>query len=231
MKKLYKIRCRKRGIITTAEPEKHDVVWKRKFDPERSPIDRKTLESNLINTEIMSKEVKEKEKKLNPFEQSIKDYLDNMAKEDELFAVTYAKPNKSIKECCNYVMKCAKEGGRQGYTDPEVFGWAVHYYDEDDIKNVKAPGGKVIVNRDVELSEADKKKAKDLAIQIATNEKVEEIKKDLKVNVELSPEEIAEAKAEAIKKITDDQREKMLKKKVKKEAAPTDKKEEQGSLF
>jgi hypothetical protein len=71
------------------------------------------------------------------FEEAIKNHLDELAKKDNLFAKTYAKPNKSIKECCNYIMAEAKKQAKSGQiacADEEVFGLAVHYYDEDDIK-------------------------------------------------------------------------------------------------
>ena len=71
-------------------------------------------------------------------EQAIKIYLDNRAKTDSLFAETYKKANKSIKECCKYIYsqakKLAKGGNAVGVDDATVYGWAVHYYDEDDIK-------------------------------------------------------------------------------------------------
>lgn len=71
-------------------------------------------------------------------EQAIKIYLDNRAKTDSLFAETYKKANKSIKECCKYIYsqakKLAKGGNAVGIDDATVYGWAVHYYDEDNIK-------------------------------------------------------------------------------------------------
>lgn len=71
-------------------------------------------------------------------EQAIKIYLDNRAKTDSLFAETYKKANKSIKECIKYIYsnarKLAKGGNAVGVDDATVYGWAVHYYDEDDIK-------------------------------------------------------------------------------------------------
>ena len=72
------------------------------------------------------------------FENAIKNYLDKRAESDRLFAVSYKKENKSIQECCKYIYsqarKMAKGGNAIGVDDDTVFGWAVHYYDEDDIK-------------------------------------------------------------------------------------------------
>ena len=71
-------------------------------------------------------------------EQAIKIYLDNRAKTDSLFAETYRKANKSIEECIKYIYskarKLAKGGNAVGVDEATVYGWAVHYYDEDDIK-------------------------------------------------------------------------------------------------
>jgi hypothetical protein len=39
MLKKYKIRCRNCGIVVTTTPEKHDIVWKRDYRPDISPID------------------------------------------------------------------------------------------------------------------------------------------------------------------------------------------------
>jgi hypothetical protein len=82
---------------------------------------------NQITTSIMSN-----------FETTIQTYLENRAKTDSLFAETYKKANKSIKECCKYIYsqarKLAKGSNSVGIDDATVYGWAVHYYDEDDIK-------------------------------------------------------------------------------------------------
>lgn len=72
------------------------------------------------------------------FNQIIKNHLDQRAKDDNLFAASYAKKNKSIDECCNYIFREAKKKGSAVFMkDDEVYGLAVHYYDEDDIKNVQ----------------------------------------------------------------------------------------------
>lgn len=126
----------------------------------------------------------------NAFKETIKNYLDKRAQEDELFSETYKKENKNLDECCNYVIKCAQKGGAQGYTDEEVFGWAVHYYDEDDIKNIKPINAKVVVNHTVEITEEEKEAAKQKAMDdliAAEKEKLtkkKSVKKEPQNNVE-----------------------------------------------
>lgn len=72
------------------------------------------------------------------FETTIQTYLENRAKTDSLFAETYRKANKSIEECIKYIYsqarKLANGGNAVGVDDATVYGWAVHYYDEDNIK-------------------------------------------------------------------------------------------------
>ena len=148
------------------------------------------------------------------FIETIKTFLENKASTDELFAVTYAKPNKSVEECCNYITKCAQEGKAQGYSDSEVYGWAIHYYDEDDIKDIKPIKAQVVVNHQVALTEKEKEEIKKQAIAKAIEESATEHKKELMNNIELSPEEIAHVKEKAINKVFEEQKEKMLQKKT-----------------
>lgn len=75
------------------------------------------------------------------FEHVIKAYLDERAANDPLFAKSYANEKKSVEECCKYIMgeachnAISVDGGKaDGMTNEEVFGLAVHYYDEADIK-------------------------------------------------------------------------------------------------
>jgi hypothetical protein len=76
---------------------------------------------------------------LTAFEAAVKTFLDNLAKEDEMFSKNYAKPNKSISECCKYIFQQVEKNRKNNErcvacTDEEVYGLAIHYYDEDDIK-------------------------------------------------------------------------------------------------
>lgn len=84
---------------------------------------------------------------LTAFETAIKSFLDNLAKEDEIFAKNYAKSNKSIPECCKYIIQQVEKNRKKNErcvacTDEEVYGLAIHYYDEDDIK-VDEPKAKI----------------------------------------------------------------------------------------
>lgn len=96
------------------------------------------------------------------FEENIKAYLDKRAKEDELFAVAYAKEEKCISECCNYILERVRKSGRNGYTDEEIYGMAVHYYDEDNIKAEAMPSNvRVVVNhKEEEKQPTDKEETK-----------------------------------------------------------------------
>ena len=80
--------------------------------------------------------------------QVIQSYLEERAKSDPLFATSYAKPNKNIDECYDYIIGEAKKRGGSVVcmSDDEVFGLAVHYYDEDDIKVSKQPATKAVVS-------------------------------------------------------------------------------------
>lgn len=85
------------------------------------------------------------------FQEVIKQYLDGRAASDELFAVTYAKENKSVDECCRYIISEARKRGTEVcMSDDEVFGLAVHYYDEDSIKVEDAPKCEVKTREDAE---------------------------------------------------------------------------------
>lgn len=68
------------------------------------------------------------------FKKVIKGYLDNRSANDDLFAARYKNSDKSIDECCNYIIEQVKKTGCNGFADEEIFGMAIHYYDEDDTK-------------------------------------------------------------------------------------------------
>lgn len=61
------------------------------------------------------------------------------------------KENKSLEECGQYILQeVRKKGSHVAMTDEEVFGLAVHYYDEDDItvKSTSKANVKVAAQKD-----------------------------------------------------------------------------------
>ena len=106
------------------------------------------------------------------FEKTIFQHLEKLAKNDPLFAQTFAKPNKNITECCTYILNVVYKSGQNGFADDEVFEMAVHYYDEDEIEIGGEIKAKVIINQNVPLTDEELREAKQKAIdQVITAEK------------------------------------------------------------
>lgn len=100
------------------------------------------------------------------FKQTILSYLQQRAATDNLFYATFNNPDKNIDDCCTYILNTVKKSGCAGFTDDEVFSMAVHYYDENNIKIGPVDRSvSVVVNHVVDISEEEKKAAKDAALQ------------------------------------------------------------------
>lgn len=68
---------------------------------------------------------------MNAFENTIKAHLDKVAETDAVFAEKYNP--EGIAGCCKYITAEAKKRAQNGcaiIADEEVYGWAVHYFDE-----------------------------------------------------------------------------------------------------
>lgn len=68
---------------------------------------------------------------MNEFEITIKSHLDERAVKDATFAKVYRSDEKSICSCCNYIISEVQKSGRSAFTDDEIYGMAVHYFDEN----------------------------------------------------------------------------------------------------
>ena len=81
------------------------------------------------------------------FKEIIKRHLDQMAQQDSAFAERYKDEKKSLDECLKYITSQARKqakGNCAAVEDAVVYGWAVHYYQEKDIKvDNSAPKAKV----------------------------------------------------------------------------------------
>ena len=99
------------------------------------------------------------------FKTAIQNYLEYRAATDELFAPLFANPNKSIDECCKYIICEVHKSGMNGFDDDEIFGMAVHYYDENEIEVGNPPQCRIISNVNTDLTEEEKKEARQKAIE------------------------------------------------------------------
>lgn len=115
-------------------------------------------------------------KSTDTFKNTIQNYLNGLAEKDPLFAETLKKENKSIDGCCTYILNQVKASGCNGFEDSEIFGMAVHYYDEDDVKAGSPINAKVVVNHVVKLSAEDIEAAKKTALDKVILEEQERLK-------------------------------------------------------
>ena len=111
------------------------------------------------------------------FKQTIKAYLDERAKNDELFAVSYAKENKNMDDCVTFILNQVKRSKCMGLTDEEVYSLAVHFFDEDDIEIGNPIACNVIVNHTIELTEEEKAQARQDALKEYQAEQLRKMQK------------------------------------------------------
>ena len=111
------------------------------------------------------------------FQDTIRTYLDNMAKSDALFAIKYANPSKSMDDCVTYILNQVQKSGCNGFEDDEIFGMAVHYWEESEIEVGKPVNCQVVVNHTVELTEEEKEQARQDAINKLRDEEMAKMRR------------------------------------------------------
>lgn len=110
-------------------------------------------------------------KATNHFQNTIKAYLDKRAEIDLLFSFRYSLPEKKLEDCVTYILNQVQKSGCNGFHDDEIFGMAVHYYDEDNIEIGKPMhNAQVAVNHVVILSAEEKEQARQEAMQKVQDE-------------------------------------------------------------
>lgn len=133
--------------------------------------------------------------------ETIQKYLDERAKTDELFAKSYANPDKSIDKCFSYILGEARKVAKNDaacMTDDEVFSLAVHYYDEKDIEvapvvdesKVKA----LHASAEIELTDEEKAMAREQAIRAYQEQCIAEEKAKAAARAEAKKKAKKEAK-------------------------------------
>jgi hypothetical protein len=114
------------------------------------------------------------------FKRTIQNYLEQQAATDELFAVSYRKPQKNIDGCITYILNTVQKSGCNGFADDEIYGMAIHYYTEDSINPGNPVNCNVAVNHVVELTGEEKEQARKDAIQRVQDEAYNRLKQPQK---------------------------------------------------
>lgn len=110
------------------------------------------------------------------------------AAQDPLFAESLKKEGKSMDECCDFIIAQVEKSGKQGFADAEILGIAKHYWDEDNPGDTKHIACRIIVNREIELSDEEKAEAKRRAMELL----VEQEKKRMSEKPKKQPKPQAE---------------------------------------
>lgn len=90
------------------------------------------------------------------FKRTIQMFLEQRAAEDELFAKSYRNPAKNIDDCVTYILNYVQKIGCNGFSDGEIYGQAIHYYDENEIEIGKPIQCRVVVNHTAEPTQYPK---------------------------------------------------------------------------
>ena len=86
------------------------------------------------------------------FKRTIQMYLEQRAAEDTLFAKNYRNPAKNIDDCVTYILNYVQRSGCNGFTDGEIFGQAVHYYQNQNVIQSRTQIALIINKFDGQLS-------------------------------------------------------------------------------
>lgn len=99
------------------------------------------------------------------FKELIKNYLDNRAKEDELFRAKYETTTRTIDDVVNYIFHAVQQSGCCGFSDMGVYAMAVHAIDEPHLEIGKPMNCNVVVNHHIELTEEEKAEQRAIALK------------------------------------------------------------------
>ena len=111
------------------------------------------------------------------FQDTIAQYLMTRAGNDPMVAVRLANPSKTMEECCQFIIGEVKKSGCCGFTDDEIFGWAMHYWEENEIEVGNPSNCQVVVNHVVELTEEEKEQARQDAIAKLRDEEMAKMRR------------------------------------------------------
>ena len=122
------------------------------------------------------------------FIEAIRQYLDSRAEGDNLFAVRYASPSKSLSECCQFILKEVSRRGVNVMTSDEVFSLATYYFDGDVTAGEigKHINCRVVISKD-QLTEEDKAELRQQAMEQYRQEQLRELRSQSKPKAQSKP--------------------------------------------
>jgi hypothetical protein len=109
----------------------------------------------------------------------LNDYLEKRAADDPQFAEKLKNNKKNIDECIKFIRQQAKKlaGNKDSIAvdNEEVLGWAVHYYDEENLQVPDDTAWKA-AEPDAELTDEEKEEIREEAKKEALRQMIEEQK-------------------------------------------------------
>lgn len=111
------------------------------------------------------------------FKVVIEQHLQGVAQHNSIFAEKLKNPKKNIDDCITYILNQVKQSGSNGFEDTEIFGMAMHYYDEEDVKPGDKINANVVVNHEIQLTEEEIKELKEKARQKVIDDEMARLKK------------------------------------------------------
>lgn len=103
-------------------------------------------------------------------EEAIMALLQERAVTDEVLNDALHKEDKNITDCCNYIIEWVMKDGGKGYPDDVIVGQAIHYYLEDGLEKPKESNCRVVVNKEVQLTQEEIEEAKKAAFDAEVRE-------------------------------------------------------------
>lgn len=88
--------------------------------------------------------------------------------------------NKSIDDCVNYILTQVEKSNCNGFSDDEIYGMAVHYYDEpnESLGEIKNLQPRCVVNHHIDITEEEKAEMKKEALEEIKREQMSKLRKN-----------------------------------------------------
>lgn len=86
------------------------------------------------------------------FRDTIREYLEQRAGADALFAASCAKEHKNLDDCITFILNYVQQSGCNGFTDAEIYSLAVHYYQNQNVIQSRTQIALIINKFDGQLS-------------------------------------------------------------------------------